>query len=121
MKINEAAKQLATSAWTLRYYEQIGVSAPIARVNGMREYSEADIVELRGILDLRSCGVTLDEIKQLQQLPATPQAATAQREILTRQADTLRTQVVQLQDSLERLEVKISKLTRQELVTDATA
>jgi len=106
MKINEAAKQLQTSAWTLRYYEQVGIMAPVARISGMRDYTAADISQIKSILDLRDCGVTIEEIKQLQ----AENSVAGQRQILTMQATELRTQIDQLQDSLERLETKITRL-----------
>jgi len=111
MKINEAAKQLRTSAWTLRYYEQIGIMAPITRINGMRDYSAADLAQIKGILDLRDCGVTIEEIKQFQ----AAESSVEQREILTDQAVDLRDQINHLQNSLERLEMKIADLPSQTL------
>lgn len=111
MKINEAAKQLRTSAWTLRYYEQIGIMTPIARVSGMRDYSDTDIAQIKGILDLRDCGVTIEEIKQLQMAESMGE----QREILTTQATALRAQIDHLQTSLEQLELKITELPTQVL------
>ncbi|WP_261809343.1 MerR family transcriptional regulator [Levilactobacillus humaensis] len=115
MKINEAAKQLRTSAWTLRYYEQIGIMAPIARVSGMRDYSDADLAQIKGILDLRDCGVTIEEIKQFQ----VAESSEEQREILTDQAAELRDQIDHLQESLERLETKITDLPTQKLQASA--
>ncbi|WP_143462585.1 MerR family transcriptional regulator [Levilactobacillus enshiensis] len=106
MKINEAAKRLQTSAWTLRYYEQVGIMAPVARLSGMRDYTSADIVQIKAILDLRACGVTIEEIKQLQ----TEKSAAGQRQILTAQAGELRGQIDHLQESLARLETKIACL-----------
>jgi len=110
VKINEAAKALHTSAWTLRYYEQIGVVAPVARVSGMRDYSAADLKQLREILDLRDCGVTLAEIKRLIALRGSEDSLTAQREILTTQAAVLHDQIDQLQETLGRLEDKLTTL-----------
>ncbi|WP_164511318.1 MerR family transcriptional regulator [Levilactobacillus mulengensis] len=111
MKINEAAKQLQTSAWTLRYYEQVGIMVPVARISGMRDYTAADIAQIKDILDLRDCGVTIEEIKQLQ----AEDSIAGQRQILTTQATELRAQIDQLQDSLERLEMKITRLPTQTL------
>jgi len=108
--INQAAKALHTSAWTLRYYEQIGVVAPVARVSGMRDYSAADLKQLREILALRDCGVTLAEINRLIALRGSEDSLTAQREILTTQAAVLHDQIDQLQETLGRLEDKLTTL-----------
>jgi len=110
VKINEAAKALHTSAWTRRYYDQIGGVAPVARGSGMRDYSAADLKQLREILDLRDCGVTLAEIKRLIALRGSEDSLTAQREILTTQAAVLHDQIDQLQETLGRLEDKLTTL-----------
>lgn len=115
MKINEAAKQLRTSAWTFRYYEQIRIMAPITRISGMRDYSAADLAQIKGILDLRDCGVTIEEIRQFQAAKSSEE----QREILTDQAAELCNQIDHLQESLERLETKITDLPIQTLQASA--
>lgn len=120
MKINEAAKQLHTSAWTLRYYEEIGVLAPVTRISGMRDYQSADLARIREILDLRACGVTLEEIKRFLRLETTANSAAAQRTLLTGQADELRTQITELEATLDRLETKIDTLPTKELISNGT-
>ncbi|NLR32006.1 MerR family transcriptional regulator [Levilactobacillus tujiorum] len=110
MKINEVAKQLQTSTWTLRYYEQIGVMAPVARINGIRDYSVADVNRLREVLELRQCGVKLAEIKQLIKLEVVTQTTQVQRQLLQGRAVELRSEIRQLQGSLSHLEAKIATL-----------
>lgn len=110
VKINEVAKQLQTSTWTLRYYEQIGVMAPVARINGIRDYSVADVNRLREVLDLRQCGVKLAEIKQLIKLEMATQTTQVQRQLLQGRAVELRSEIRQLQGSLSHLEAKIATL-----------
>lgn len=117
MKINEAAKRLHTSAWTLRYYEQIDLIAPVTRISGMRDYDETTIAQIQKILDWRACGVTLDEIKQLAQLELQDDTGESQREILRNQAGVLRDQIAHLQGSLNRLETQIEHLPTKELTT----
>nr|WP_232842581.1 MerR family transcriptional regulator [Levilactobacillus tujiorum] len=110
VKINEVAKQLQTSTWTLRYYEQIGVMAPVARINGIRDYSVADVNRLREVLELRQCGVKLAEIKQLIKLEVVTQTTQVQRQLLQGRAVELRSEIRQLQGSLSHLEAKIATL-----------
>lgn len=110
MKINEAAKQLQTSTWTLRYYEQIGVIAPVARISGIRDYTTADVNQLREVLDLRDCGVTLAEIKQLLRLEAQAGSTAARQQLLQDRARELRLEIGRLQASLNHLDLKIETL-----------
>lgn len=110
VKINEVAQQLQTSTWTLRYYEQIGVMAPVARINGIRDYSVADVNRLREVLELRQCGVKLAEIKQLIKLEMATQTTQVQRQLLQGRAVELRSEIRQLQGSLSHLEAKIATL-----------
>jgi DNA-binding transcriptional MerR regulator len=114
VKINAAATQLHTSAWTLRYYEEIGVLAPVARVSGMRDYQPADLARIREILDLRACGVTLDEIKRFLRLDSSAD----QRQLLATQAADLRDQITELTATLGRLETKIATLPERRLVAN---
>jgi len=110
MKINEAAKQLQTSTWTLRYYEQIGVIAPVARISGIRDYTAADVNQLREVLDLRDCGVTLAEIKQLLRLETQAESTAARQQLLRDRARELRLEIGRLQASLNHLDLKIDTL-----------
>lgn len=110
MKINEAAKQLQTSTWTLRYYEQIGVIAPVARISGIRDYTAADVNQLREVLDLRDCGVTLAEIKQLLRLETQAESTAAWQQLLRDRARELRLEIGRLQASLNHLDLKIDTL-----------
>lgn len=110
MKINEAAKQLQTSTWTLRYYEQIGVIAPVARISGIRDYTTADVNQLREVLDLRDCGVTLAEIKQLLRLETQAESTAARQQLLRDRARELRLEIGRLQASLNHLDLKIDTL-----------
>jgi len=110
MKINEAAKQLQTSTWTLRYYEQIGVIAPVARISGIRDYTAADVNQLREVLDLRDCGVTLAEIKQLLRLETQAESTAARQQLLRDRARELRLEIGRLQASLNHLDLKIETL-----------
>ncbi|KRL93650.1 MerR family transcriptional regulator [Levilactobacillus hammesii] len=110
MKINEAAKQLQTSTWTLRYYEQIGVIAPVARISGIRDYTAADVNQLREVLDLRDCGVTLAEIKQLLRLENQAESTAARQQLLRDRARELRLEIGRLQASLNHLDLKIDTL-----------
>ncbi|NLR10418.1 MULTISPECIES: MerR family transcriptional regulator [unclassified Levilactobacillus] len=123
MKINEAAQQLQTSAWTLRYYEQIGVVAPVSRVNGIRDYTNDDLDQFREVLELRDCGVTLAEIRELLTLEATTDTADVRQQLLQNRAVALRHEISRLQAALDHLDAKITTITAQperKLVSNGT-
>ena len=64
LSIAEAAEASGLSAYTLRYYEQIGLIAPIDRRSGARRYSDADMRWLDFLVRLLrqgNTGASLDE------------------------------------------------------------
>lgn len=67
-KISEVAKITGFSIPTLRYYEELGISAPAKNKSGYREYSEADIEWLRFIQRLKQTGMALETIKKYSEL-----------------------------------------------------
>ena len=67
-KISEVAKITGFSIPTLRYYEELGISAPAKNKNGYREYSEADIEWLRFIHRLKQTGMHLESIQKYSEL-----------------------------------------------------
>ncbi len=66
MNIGEAARQSGISAKMIRYYEEIGLIPPAdRRASGYRDYSEADVHELRFICRARDLGFMVAEISEL--------------------------------------------------------
>ena len=63
--IKEAAALTGLPASTLRYYEQIGVIAPISRgaSSGHRVYDEADMDRLMGIACLAATGMSIGDMR----------------------------------------------------------
>ncbi len=66
MKIKELEEILSVSRSNIRFYEKEGLLAPGREENNYRNYSEADLLELKKILSLRKLGFTVEEIGQLQ-------------------------------------------------------
>ena len=64
LRIGEVAVQARVSPRTLRYYEELGLLAPIGRsAGGARRYAEADVSRLRRIRELQELlGFDLSEI-----------------------------------------------------------
>ena len=73
MKISTVAANSGCNLETIRYYERIGLMPPPERTpNGYREYSEADVEQLRFISRGRGLGFSLHEIRSLLRLAQDP-------------------------------------------------
>jgi DNA-binding transcriptional MerR regulator len=68
LSIAEAAEASGLSAYTLRYYEQIGLIAPIDRRSGARRYSDADMRWLDFLVRLRATGMSMRHMQRYAQL-----------------------------------------------------
>ena len=67
--IGEVAEQLGLSPHTLRYYEKIGLLAPVAKTTGgRREYRSSDIVRVQFIKRAQRMHFSLDDIRTLIEL-----------------------------------------------------
>jgi DNA-binding transcriptional MerR regulator len=66
MQIKEFAQRTNLSAKTIRYYEEIGLlPPPKRRINGYRDYSEADIGRARFVAGTRTLDFSLDDIQEI--------------------------------------------------------
>ncbi|MCJ7827413.1 MAG: MerR family transcriptional regulator, partial [Demequinaceae bacterium] len=67
--IREAAEATGVSAHTLRYYERIGLLAPIERgPGGHRRYTESDLGSVRFLMMLRATGMPIRETTEFVEL-----------------------------------------------------
>ena len=66
MTIRELLDAAGMDRTTVYFYEKEGLIRPERRANGYRDYSAADLAELRRIKLLRRLGVSLEEIRALQ-------------------------------------------------------
>jgi DNA-binding transcriptional MerR regulator len=70
--ISEVAKRLGLTPRTIRYYEGLGLLNSVRRIEGGRRiYTDADIRRLKFIERLKLLGLTLDEMRELEELYAT--------------------------------------------------
>lgn len=66
MNIGAAASSAGVPAKTIRYYEEIGLTAPPARsANGYRAYTDQDIHVLRFVARARGLGFSVEECRKL--------------------------------------------------------
>lgn len=68
LSIAEAAKATGLSAYTLRYYEQIGLIAPVERRGGARRYGDTDMRWLEFLVRLRATGMSMRDMQRYAQL-----------------------------------------------------
>ena len=109
--IMEAAALTGLPASTLRYYETIGVIAPIRRgaSSKHRVYDEADLDQLMGVACMAATGMSVSDMKQYVangQLGAS--AAGEQVALLTAQKRRLATEAEQIVLRQRYVELKIS-------------
>ena len=80
MKIKDVEKQVGISKANIRFYEEEGLIHPARnQENNYREYSEADVEQLREIKKLRLIGIPVQEIKEIYENRLTLQEALSHR------------------------------------------
>lgn len=97
--IKETAALTGLPASTLRYYESIGVIAPIERgaSSGHRVYDENDINRLMSVACLSATGMSVSDMrKYVANAPLGSAAAQEQIELLTAQKDRLAKEAKQI-------------------------
>ena len=65
LTIGELGRRTGAAPSALRYYEEVGLLAPVARVSGQRRYGPDAVTVVGSVLFLADVGFTLAEIKQL--------------------------------------------------------
>src|SRR5690242_622890 len=85
MTIGEVAKQTGVRTSTLRYYEEIGLLPPAARVNGQRRYDPNVLQTLALIHVAQQAGFTVAEIQVLLNSILTGSAPLAEWQTLAQQ------------------------------------
>ncbi len=111
MTISDVSKKYGISQDTLRYYEKIGVIPPVNRnESGLRDYTEEDCgwVELAAFM--RSAGLPLDALTEYVRLSREGDTTIPERrQLLLEQKERLMIQLKAIQETLERLDYKISR------------
>ncbi len=111
MTIKEVSEKFHITQDTLRYYERVGMIPPVTRTaGGMRDYQETDLAWVELAVCMRSAGLPVEAmieyVKLYQEgdstIPARHQLLAVQREVLLEQR-------AQIDDTLNRLNYKISR------------
>ena len=75
MRIQDLEVKSGLDRATIRYYEKEGMITPVRHENGYRDYSQEDLQTLEKVKLLRQLGMSLDQIRQIQQGSGDLQAA----------------------------------------------
>lgn len=91
MNIRDMENRVGMDRATIRYYEKEGLISPCRRENGYRDYTSKEQEELLKIKLLRQLGISLEQIKSLQQ------GSSELGETVTRQISLLSEEQVRLE------------------------
>ncbi len=110
MTISEVSQKYGISADTLRYYEKAGLIPPVNRKeNGIRDYTETDCGWVEFIKCMREAGLSIEMLTQYIALYAKGNRTLQKRkDLLITERDRLKARIHQMQQTLKRLNYKIS-------------
>lgn len=107
--IEEAAERTGVSRHTLRYYERIGLLAPVGRgAGGHRRYTDADLGAIFFLTLLRDTGMSIRDMQRFVELTRSGEETIADRvEVLARHRAELVARLDLLGRHLKALDKKI--------------
>lgn len=114
MTIREVAQQFSISQDTLRYYERVGMIPPVTRTaSGIRDYQETDLQWVELAICMRSAGLPVETmIEYVKLCQEGDNTIPARLQLLVEQREVLHEQKKQIEETLERLDFKISRYER---------
>lgn len=110
LPINEVAKRTGLTAYTLRYYERIGLIAPIARGNGgQRRYARSDMDWLEFLIRLRATDMPIHRMQEFARLRSEGNGTAGERrKMLDDHLQAVMVRIEALQQSAQVLKTKIA-------------
>ena len=110
MTITEVAEKYGLSTDTLRYYERVGLIAPVQRTKGgIRNYGEIDCRAVEFIKCMRGAGVAIEALVEYVSLfQKGDKTRKARRDILLKERDLLMVRFTEMQKALDKLNFKIA-------------
>ena len=111
MTIKEVCEQYDITADTLRYYERVGVIPPVTRTSGgIRNFTEEDLKWVKNAICMRNAGLPVEMlIEYVQLFREGDETIEARRDLLADARDELEAQMKSYQETLDRLNYKISR------------
>ncbi|WP_349582111.1 MerR family transcriptional regulator [Leuconostoc citreum] len=99
MNIKKAAESTGLTADTIRYYERVGIIGSVPRLeNGIRDFNERSINQLRFAKIMRTAGMSIEALKQYIDL------------IYENNDDTIPARKAMLMDAADEMDEKINDL-----------
>jgi DNA-binding transcriptional MerR regulator len=111
MTITEVAKEFDLTPDTLRYYERAGLIPGVNRTSGgIRNYQEDDCRWIEFIKCMRGAGLPVDTlISYVKMFQEGDNTIEERKALLIEQRDVLAKRIIELQSTLERLNLKIKR------------
>lgn len=109
LTITEVSKRTGLTAYTLRYYERIGLIAPIARADGgQRRYAASDMDWLEFLMRLRATDMPINRMQAFARLRSEGNSTAGERRhMLDQHLTDVMAQIQALQQSAQVLQDKI--------------
>ena len=110
MTISEISKKCNVSPDTLRYYEKVGLLSDVNRTSGgIRNYTEQDCAQVEFVKCMRSAGLSIEVLQKYFELfKRGKRTLKARRDLLAKERENLQMRFKELQDTIKRLDYKIS-------------
>lgn len=106
--ISEVAEQFDLQPHTLRFYEREGIITPERAENGIRQYTEENVAQMKMVLCLKDTGMSIKDIRRYFQLVAEGDDTLTERlEILVQQKEQVLREIDELKEHLEMIERKV--------------
>jgi DNA-binding transcriptional MerR regulator len=111
MTIAEVSEKYDITHDTLRYYERIGLIPPVNRnKSGIRDFTEEDLRWVEFIKCMRSAGLPIEALMEYVKLyQQGDETIGARKNILMEQRRQLVKRMEDMKETLERLDIKISR------------
>jgi DNA-binding transcriptional MerR regulator len=112
LTIGETVARSGVGEHTLRYYERVGLIAPVARgVRGERRYAAADLEWIEFLKRLRATGMPVRDMARFAELRrGGPATVPARRQVLEDHRGHVRETIRSLERDLAAIEAKLQRL-----------
>jgi DNA-binding transcriptional MerR regulator len=109
LTIDEVAKRTGLTAYTLRYYERIGLIAPVGRAaGGQRRYAASDLAWIEFLLRLRTTQMSIGKMQKFATLRGAGDVTVLQRrELLEEHLEAVQANIEAMTQAANALHEKI--------------